>query len=213
MIGILYFILLFIIFAKSIHAYLHQKNDGVALVKRMFLHAFLSGIILLAIYFLGHNLWGTTFSEYIPRKMSESQTTEMNILNNNFQKWGNASVKHYRFSLAIGCHCGFFYEQPLTIEVLDGKAISFIDNKGVDSKNFIINEISDHGYKSFWRNADLYTLEGLFSYAKITIMDAEHVDIEYDSNNGFPSYIRIDWDEEEYHDKQQLTVTNFGVLP
>ena len=123
-------------------------------------------------------------------------------LERNRQKWQAAGIAHYRFSLRIGCFCGFMSQQPLTIEVRDGQVISMLDNSG---------QPVTAQYKQFY---DLYaTMDLLFAKAEESLSGgADEVKIEYDPTYGFPTLIALDPIKQAVDDELSLQITNFEAL-
>jgi hypothetical protein len=123
----------------------------------------------------------------------------------NQKKWQDANVRHYRFSLSIGCFCAFRDQMPLTIEVLDGEFVSITgaDGDPIDS--------TDSNYEYYSRYV---TIERLFSELESDSMkEADEVTVTYDSTHGFPAQISIDYIKEAVDDELWLTVSDFEKLP
>ena len=72
----------------------------------------------------------------------------------NEQKWTDANIQHYRFSLNIGCFCAYRDQMPLKVEVQNGEIVSITAQ---DGSNVLA---TDANYEYFARYA---TIEKLFS--------------------------------------------------
>jgi hypothetical protein len=124
--------------------------------------------------------------------------------NQNLKKWQGANISHYRYQLVIGCFCPFYEDMPLTIEVENGVVVSIARTDGtlVDS--------TDPAYETYSAYA---TIDRLFAQLESEMADADEVNVDYDSQFGFPANISIDLIKEAVDDELSLQVTNFEVLP
>ena len=120
-------------------------------------------------------------------------------LTQNHQKWDALKITHYRFKLEIGCFCSFNDDLPFSIEVLDDKVVSMLDNKG--------QPVID--------NFDTYnTIEKLFNQIDDAFKQkADEINVEYNPENGFPQLIEINYSYTVYDDEMGFRVTDFTTLP
>jgi Family of unknown function (DUF6174) len=126
-------------------------------------------------------------------------------LSRNQQKWQDANIQHYRFSLNIGCFCAFRDQMPLTIEVLNGEIVSLTNAEGdsIDS--------TDSNYEYYAR---YLTIDRLFSELEAVLAgEADEVTVTYDSTYDFPAQISIDYIKEAADDELGLSVSGFEALP
>lgn len=126
-------------------------------------------------------------------------------LDRNRQKWEDAKIEHYRFSLNIGCFCAFRSEMPLSVEVSNGEIVSM---NGADG-NPITSSNSNHEYYSSYA-----TFDRLFSELETDLAgEADEVTVTYDATHGFPTQISIDFIKEAIDDELYITVSEFEALP
>jgi hypothetical protein len=122
----------------------------------------------------------------------------------NLEKWQDANITHYRYSIHIGCFCAFTQDMPLTIEVRDGEVLSITkaDRTPVAP--------DDPQFELFSRYA---TIDRLFSDLKTNLDGAaDEVTVTYDPTYGYPSQVNIDKIKEAVDDELALTVSNFERL-
>lgn len=121
----------------------------------------------------------------------------------NKEKWQDANVSHYRYSLFVGCFCVFSQDMPLVIEVKDGEVVSMEYQNG--------NEIDATSRELFEKYA---TIDRIFSELEKDINgEADEVVVTYDSTYGFPAEVNIDFIKNAVDDELALTVSNFEKLP
>ncbi|MEP7135486.1 MAG: DUF6174 domain-containing protein [Chloroflexota bacterium] len=126
-------------------------------------------------------------------------------LSRNQQKWNDANITHYRFSLNIGCFCVFRSEMPLTVEVLNGEVVSLTgaDGKLIDATN------ANYAYYSTYA-----TIDRLFTEIESdSVRKADEVTVTYDATYGFPSTINIDFIKAAADDELSLNASAFEKLP
>jgi hypothetical protein len=121
----------------------------------------------------------------------------------NLDKWKDASIAHYRYSLFIGCFCPFMEEMPITIEVNNGEIVSMTSAKGpIDATN-PLKEVADR----------YSTIDRVFLALKADLTgDADDVVVEYDSVYGFPSNVAVDNIKEAMDDEISYQVSDFEIL-
>jgi hypothetical protein len=124
-------------------------------------------------------------------------------LEQNKEKWENASVSHYRYHLSITCFCVFSQDMPLIIEVQDGKLISMEYQSG--------NPIDASSRELFEKYA---TIDRLFTELEADSNGAaDEVTAKYDTTRGFPTEVKIDFVKEATDDELYLNLSSFEQLP
>ena len=122
----------------------------------------------------------------------------------NLEKWQNANVDHYRYSLSAICFCPGTDKMPLGIEVQNGEIVSMTY---VDGTLVPADDAQREFYSSF------ATIDRLFSELKADLDGgADEVTVTYDPTYGFPTQINIDRIKEATDDELYLTVSNFEAL-
>jgi hypothetical protein len=122
----------------------------------------------------------------------------------NHKTWQDSGITHYRFSLNIGCFCGFRSRMPIAVEAQNGEIISMTYPDGT-----LVAE-TDPNYEIFSKHA---TIDRLFSELEAgQAGDAEEVTVTYDSARGFPSNIYFDYIKAAADDELSLTISNFEAL-
>ena len=125
-------------------------------------------------------------------------------LDQNREKWQDASISHYRYNLFISCFCIFVEDMPLIIEVQDGQVVSmeFKSGKEIDPA----------------LKADLFdkyaTIDRIFAELDADLNGAaDVVTAKYDETYGFPTEVTIDFVQEATDDELYLTLSDFEALP
>ena len=123
-------------------------------------------------------------------------------LDQNWQKWQDADISHYRYNLAISCFCVFSQDMPLIIEVQDGQVVSMEYASG--------NEIDAASREYFER---FETMDKVFEQLQKDIGgEADEVVVTYNTTYGFPEEVKIDYVLEATDDELWLTVSDFEAL-
>ena len=123
-------------------------------------------------------------------------------LDQNWQKWQDADISHYRYNLAISCFCVFSQDMPLIIEVQDGQVVSMEYASG--------NEI-DAGSREYFQRFE--TIDRLFEQLQKDIGgEADEVVVTYNAAYGFPEEVKIDYVLEATDDELWLTISDFEPL-
>ena len=131
--------------------------------------------------------------------VSGSQTE----IGQNKEKWQDANISHYRYSLHMSCFCIFVENMPLVIEVQDGEVVSMEFHNG--------NEIDPSLLELFNKYA---TIDRLFAELEAGLNGAaDKVTVEYDATYGFPTKAEIDVEEMAIDDELYLSISDFEVLP
>jgi hypothetical protein len=125
-------------------------------------------------------------------------------LSRNQQKWTDANIAHYRFSLSIGCFCAFRSQMPMTVEVLNGEVVSMT---GADGK---LIDTTDANYAYYSSYA---TIDRLFSQIESdAVRKADNVTVTYDATYGFPTEINIDFIKDAMDDELYLSASGLELL-
>lgn len=119
----------------------------------------------------------------------------------NHQKWEAQNVTHYRYKVDLLCFCAFRDKMPLTIEVDNGQTVSILDNQGQQiTESLEVFERYD-------------SIEAIFSTVDAALNgEADKIEVEYNSEYGFPQSANIDYIEEAIDDELTFTVSDFEVL-
>lgn len=121
----------------------------------------------------------------------------------NQQKWQDANVSHYRFSLFVGCFCVFSQDMPLNIEVQDGQVVSMEYQSG--------NAI-DEGSRDLFRRYE--TIDQIFAELEKDLNgEADEITVAYDSTYGYPAQVSIDFIKDAVDDEVTLNISAFEKLP
>ena len=137
--------------------------------------------------------------------LTACSTNAKSEFDRNQEKWQNAHVSHYRYSLFVGCFCQFTEKMPLNIEVKDGEVLSitYVDGTPISK--------TDPQFEFFSRYG---TMEHLFSELEADLAGAaDEVTVSYDPAYGFPQTADIDVIKEAVDDELSLTVSGFKSLP
>ena len=119
------------------------------------------------------------------------------------ERWQDANVSHYRFSLFIGCFCVFSQDMPLNIEVKDGEVVSMEYQSG--------NEI-DAANREYFRRFE--TIDKIFDeLEKDKNGEADEVTVAYEEKYGYPAQVHIDFIKNAVDDEVSLQISAFEVLP
>lgn len=122
----------------------------------------------------------------------------------NREKWQQAGIDSYRFSLFVGCFCPFSEKMPLSIEVRNGQVTSMTGSDGTPVPE------SDPNFEFFTRYA---TIDRLFSELETQLNGgAEEVTVSYDPTYGYPAEVYLDMIKQAIDDELSLTVSDFAVL-
>lgn len=122
----------------------------------------------------------------------------------NLDRWQNANITHYRFSLFVGCFCPFQNVMPLGIEVQDGEVVSmaYSDGTPVSAHDPQLEFLSRYA-----------TIDRIFSELKADLNGgADEVTVKYNDPYGFPEQVNIDRIKLAIDDELGLTVSDFEVL-
>jgi hypothetical protein len=122
----------------------------------------------------------------------------------NLEKWQNANIDHYRFSLSVICFCPGTDKMPLDIEVQNDEVVSmtYADGTPVPADDVQLEFFSSYA-----------TIDRLFSELKTNLDGAaDEVTVTYDPTYGYPAQVNIDMIKEAIDDELYLTVSNFEAL-
>lgn len=121
----------------------------------------------------------------------------------NQEKWQNANISHYRYSLNLGCFCVFSQDMPLVIEVKDGEMVlmEYQNGNPIDATN-----------REYFQTFS--TIDRIFSKLEADLGGAaDEVTVTYDPTYGFPTEANIDVVKEATDDELFLSISNLEVLP
>jgi len=125
-------------------------------------------------------------------------------LDQNIQKWEQANVSHYRYTLFISCFCAFMNDMPLTMEVKDEQVVSITRADGS------LVDPADPSQETYTRYS---TIDRIFSELQADLNGgADEVIATYDATYGHPVTIAIDYIKEAIDDELSLEISNFEVL-
>jgi len=125
-------------------------------------------------------------------------------LDQNIQKWEQANVSHYNYTLFISCFCAFTEDMPLTIEVEGDQVISITRSDGS------LVDPADPALETYTQYS---TIDRIFSELKADLNGgADEVIVTYDATYGHPVTIAIDNIKEAIDDEVSLEISNFTVL-
>jgi hypothetical protein len=131
--------------------------------------------------------------------------TAQSDLARNREKWRQAGLSHYRYTLFIGCFCPFGDKLPLTVEVRDGDAVAMTYSDGTQI------EPGDPSNEFFSRYA---TIDRIFAELEADLGGrADEVTASYDPAYGYPAQVDIDHIKEATDDEMGLTVAGIEILP
>jgi len=115
------------------------------------------------------------------------------------QLWQRTRPTNYRFTLAVGCFCGFV--GPVVIEVHGDSVVG----RRVQATGDVLDPRFGTSYT---------TIDGLFTVINQAYADhADHVDVRFDPTRGYPTSIAIDREERAADDEVGYAVTGFEALP
>lgn len=99
--------------------------------------------------------------------------------NQNLDKWQDAKITHYRYTLSIGCFCAFREDMPVTVEVSNGEIVSIISANGspMDATNPAYSSVEYYA-----------TMDRLFSQLKSVLDEADEVTTVYESHLRLPHF-------------------------
>jgi len=126
-------------------------------------------------------------------------------LSRNQQKWQDANISHYRFTLNVGCFCAFRSQMPASVEVQDGEVVSIIgaDGEAISTTDPINEYVLSYA-----------TIDRLFTELNSdSVQGADKLTVTYDPTYGFPSDISIDFIERAIDDELAITVSEFEPIP
>jgi hypothetical protein len=124
-------------------------------------------------------------------------------LKRNQQKWQDANVSHYRFSLFVGCFCVFSQDMPLNIEVQNGKVVSMEYQSG---------KAIDESSREVFRRYE--TIDQIFGELEKDLNgEADEVTVAYDLVYGYPAQVNIDFVKDATDDEIALNISAFEKLP
>lgn len=124
-------------------------------------------------------------------------------IDQNANKWEDASIRHYRMQVVVSCFCPFADINPITVEVRDNQVLSMIGANGFEILD------TDPLYATLMTYA---TVDNLFTWSGEALTNADKVEISYDASYGFPTSVAVDYIIEATDDEIWVDVSNFEVL-
>ncbi len=122
----------------------------------------------------------------------------------NYQRWNEAGIRDYRFSLMVGCYCPMAAIMPITVEVRDGTVVTLTDANGVEVA------LDDAGAGFFMKYT---TIDGI--YAELTSArfgEADKLTITFDPTYPVPATVSADFIEMAVDDELYLGISGFTVV-
>eukprot|EP00934_Nitzschia_sp_Nitz4_P003001 Nitzschia sp. Nitz4//scaffold5_size260463//109446//110039//NITZ4_000977-RA/size260463-processed-gene-0.70-mRNA-1//1//CDS//3329555325//2991//frame0 len=132
-----------------------------------------------------------TVSSFVPYSFLQAE------LNQNNQFWNESGSPDYSFTETISCYCLEDYTLPKRIEVTDDVIVSVQNENGTVSLE----------------TSSYYSVLDLFEEVQKGI--SRHyvqIDVQYDPELGFPTYISLDYDTLLADDEISITVQDLVVL-
>lgn len=116
------------------------------------------------------------------------------------QRWQAQQLTNYRYRFNLSCFCDPKLNEPVEIEVRNGKAVRFVYvNTGKRAK--------PADYAAF------DTIDKVFAIIDAAnARGADEVSVEYDATFGFPTEIAIDETKEATDDEVAYIVTDFAAI-
>jgi hypothetical protein len=125
-------------------------------------------------------------------------------LSRNQEKWEVSDINNYRFSLHIGCFCGFMDKMPLTIEVRNGQVVSINYANGES----VTPDDLDLGFFN-----QFTTIDQIFAELESgETSKADAVTMTFDPTYGYPSEVQVDRIKLAADDEFSLSISNFEIL-
>ncbi len=113
--------------------------------------------------------------------------------------WEEQHITSYDYVLQRQCFCPYEYTRSIEIRVLDGE---IINAKYIDNNKSVSPEIFN----------ELETIEDVFSILFSAVeRNAEHINVQYNSNYGFPEKIDIDMRLLRADDERIITISEFNI--
>jgi hypothetical protein len=116
------------------------------------------------------------------------------------REWKSQEIHDYRFVYTVSCFCGFTGPNPAVITVIDDEVVKV--EYLAPSQNG--GTVSTNGYP---------TIDGIFALlAAARARNPDKIDVDYDSQYGFPRSIEIDYVKNAADDEIEYKVENFTIL-
>ena len=114
----------------------------------------------------------------------------------NKEKWENASILDYSFTLKVSCYCTEEYIRPKTVLVRHGEILK-------------VNNIA-YSEEMHW---GIFSINDLFKeIEKASNQNVAILETTYDSFYGFPTSLYIDRDERIADEEMGYSISNFKQL-
>jgi hypothetical protein len=129
----------------------------------------------------------------------QSTAPEEDALRSARRRWANNGPAEYSFDLVRSCECTPEMVGPVRIRVQLGNVVA---------REYILNQSPVPAQYA----AGFPSVEGLFDVIAAALRDdAYRVEVDYDSNNGFPRLISVDYDRAVADDEFVYTATNLST--
>lgn len=116
-----------------------------------------------------------------------------------WEKWDDAGIETYRWTVRRGCFCPIEYNRPVVVRVENGVKTSVTD---VETGEPVSAQLA----------AQYPTVVGLFDIIQAAIdHEADRLEVSYDSARGYPSDVFID--QELYAVDEEQTYEGSGLQP
>lgn len=116
------------------------------------------------------------------------------------QLWRESGVGSYTVTAQMTCYCPQELVQPIRLEVEQGTVVS---SKGLELP---LDNLTEEG-------AQRLTVEGLFRFIEeAERKEVETLEVSYDSNYGFPTFINYDGHAMIADDERQYRLSDFKPL-
>lgn len=122
----------------------------------------------------------------------------------NYQRWQEADIRDYRFSLMVGCYCPMSPIMPITVEVRDGKVVSMIDANGV------VISTDDPGADFFLKYTNIDRIYTELTSAQFS--EADKLTVTFDPTYPVPATVSADFIEMAVDDELYLGISGFTVV-
>ena len=121
-------------------------------------------------------------------------------LDNHRAEWERTSISGYTYQYTVLCECPYSLDQPVKVAFDNGKTKSVAY---VESGETPVTVVSPR----------LHSINGLFDMIQDAITnEVDHLTVRYDSEDGYPTNIEIDYVRNSIDDKYTIIITAFSVF-
>ena len=111
------------------------------------------------------------------------------------ERWRDANVGAYVYTLQRSCFCAPESIGPVEISVVDGRVVQRVHTSP---------ELTVQGGDDRWP-----AIEGLFDYVDRALREADEITVRYHPDLGYPVEVSVDWIREAVDDEESLTIQSF----